>query len=147
MVGPAVFDDRAALLNIDLKCWDFPWTEDLWQHAVDNYRILVARYRGERLGYSVFGRDMSQDRTIRIMKIGVRPAYRRFGVGKQLLLATLAMCKGYEVEAWLPEDYVYRGAGQWLLKHGFVAFGVKSNVYTGFGGLEDAILFKYRGDE
>lgn len=143
MIGPAVFTDRAALLNIDMKCYDFPWPEHVWQQAVENYQILVARHRGDQIGYSVFGRDAAKDNTVRIMKLGVRPGYRNQGVGKQLLLSTLVMCKGFEVEAWLMEDEVYRGAGQWLLKNNFRAFDVKRDVCTGLNGNEDAIIFRY----
>lgn len=147
MIGPAVHSDRAALLNIDLKCWDFPWSEDGWQYAVENYQILVARYRGELLGYSVFGRDFAQEKTIRFMKIGVRPGYRNHGVGTRLLLSSIAMCKGFEIEAWLMEDEVYRGAGQWLLKHNFRAFATKRDVCIGLEGTEDAIVFRYYGEQ
>lgn len=148
MIGPAVYTDRASILDIDLKCFYRPWTEDLWDYATQNYYILVARCHGHVLGFSVYGNDSSKDRTVRLLKLGVKPIYRNHGVGTLLLHSSIAHIRQYkqEIEAWLPEQLVYEGAGHFLLKHDFKAFDVKHDIYSEPEGPEAAILFRYYGN-
>lgn len=131
-------------MDIDLKCWDRPWPEQLWEFAQANYQIIVARFAKQVIGYSVFGREPGVDE-VRLLRLGVWPTYRKHGVGSALLATSVhhAKCWTDNITAWLPEDAVYRGAGHFLLKRGFKAVDTRKGVFDGIDGPEDAIIFTH----
>ncbi|MGH7963679.1 MAG: ribosomal protein S18-alanine N-acetyltransferase [Candidatus Binatia bacterium] len=81
--------DLSAVLAIEQASFPLPWQEAFFLAELQNpqSRFLVAGQEGRVIGY-LCGWLVADE--VQILRIAVHPAHRRQGIGKALLLATLA---------------------------------------------------------
>ena len=133
--------DINALLDVDLKATDDPWTIDHWRGACvnnDTY-ISLATYFNEPVGFVIC------NTTGRILKIAVKPTFRNKGIGTRLIevvkyWATENNILGLGIV--VPESLCYNNdMCKWLNKQGFLAGGILKDGAKYYGTVEDGFLF------
>jgi len=142
-----VFSDVNHLMDIDIKCFDEPWSVDRWR-AVCGDRLkykLVGTYFSNPVGFVVWER---LDNSINVIRLGVKNIYRCSGIGTKLLRAVEESAyhlKIYRVTFLVPESLCCPGdsmdVSRWLLKRGARALSIVENTSVQTGKDEDAFLF------
>ena len=131
--------DIDGLMALDQVCFHRPWTRaDYERELADPARcfIYVARPEGRIIGYSAFWRIFDE---AHINNFAVHPEWRRRGIGRALLVHTLAQAADLgapkatlEVRAGNTAAIALYQAG------GFARAGVRRGYYT--HPVEDALI-------
>ena len=140
-----VVSDVNYLMDIDIKCFENPWTVEKWRAICSDPQIfqLVATYYGSPVGFVIWERTPD---VMNILRIGVKPSYRRNGVGEKLLRAVESSAyhlQLFRVTLLVPESLccpgMPRDVSQWLLHKGARAGSIVKGPCLGYE--EDAFLF------
>lgn len=113
------------LMDIDIKSYEYPWSIEQWKKLADGlqYVILVALVKNVPVGFVAYDRTQGE---VEILRIAVKPSYRRKGIGTKLLY-TVEKGAGTlnRIRIVVPEIQCFPGheddVSQWLLKRGYVA--------------------------
>lgn len=140
-------DDAHYLLDIDLKCFDLAWTPDDWREASEKCFATVATSKKTPIAMAVFWR--SPDNDIEILRLGVKPEFRRSGIARQLIRNCMTYareCNAFEIRMLLPESRLCPGEPDdlsvWLRKTGFRAtLPLHKDAFTFYGRSEDGVAF------
>jgi GNAT superfamily N-acetyltransferase len=142
--------DAHYLIDIDLKCFDYPWLPSDWRDISNTCFGTVATYRGTPIGMIVFKVGCYGD--IEVLKIAVKPTFRNRGIGKRLLFH--AICYGQTVQAShlvlvIPETQINPGhtndLSKWLSQLHFRAQApLLRNHYRQYGEDVDGVVFTLR---
>lgn len=147
-IRAAVPDDQVPLIDCDIKCFDLAWSSDAWRFIGDNYAIRVATVSGTPVAFSAY-HYVEDEREVFLPKIGVKPHFRRRGIGKALL----AECASFgrqlgakRLASCVPESIVLRPREPqdivgWLIKTGWKAEKLFRKAYTVMGEKEDGVRF------
>lgn len=145
---PVIQHDYPYLLDIDCKCFDHPWTPEVWEdpHLVVN----VATHYGTPVGFCahVVHTDENGLPYITILKVAVKPAYRR----KRIATHFVDNIKQYvpnnaegRIMAYVPESFCRPGTPECVLPFlkaaGFKGQGVEPAMFNSYGDFEDGYLF------
>ncbi len=144
---PSCSDDAHYLIDIDLKCFDFAWLPEDWRQVSKDSFACIATWNKTPIGMVVFARTMYND--IEILKIAVKPSYRRCGIASRLLFHCILY--GREIHAphvlmVVPESRLNPGEpddlSQWLVHRGFRAqVPLLRDYFTFYGRPEDGVIF------
>lgn len=134
-------------MDCDIKCFDYPWSSDSWAFAAEEYVLKVATYYGTPIGFAVY--LFNEEKGVaQFPKIGVKPTFRRRGVGRMLLRDGIkfATTMGAPlIETVLPESILRPNepnfVGEWMTKMGWKATGIERDFYPMMGQKEDGIRF------
>jgi GNAT superfamily N-acetyltransferase len=147
---PALGNDINFLVDIDLKSYDYPWSIDKWQSlAFDPTCVIVlAIINVEPVGF-VAWRKKTAIKEAEILRLAVKPAYRKCGVGSLLLSSVeITACESglQEIVIIVPEVYCFPGhkndVSQWLLARGFRAVApIFKNYFDLYGSKVDGFKF------
>lgn len=139
--------DDHYLMDIDLKCFDRPWTPIEWRRVSKLCSILVATWNDKPIGMIVYGQTESGD--FDVVKLGVKPVYRRQGIGSRLMLDAILAARNLMVPSifvTVPESHVCPGdpydVSAWLRKRSFRARlpNIKDHIEL-YGEWEDGVVF------
>lgn len=104
-------DDRHELMSLDLKCYEFPWSLEVWEEFMESLkgehnkmpvaRILVISHQRKIIGFSAW--DMSEDlgeglTYANLKTLCILPAYRRQGYGSKLMVSTVEHARKMEAD-------------------------------------------------
>lgn len=146
-VREARTEDSNDLMDIDIKCFDNPWTGDDWSGFNRNAGTLVyvAAVFGTPIGFIVFQTDQKL-KQVEILKIAVKDSGRQQGASRQLLMIAEDFAIGRKAPTLtivVPESSLYTGPlGKWLTATGFQ--GTKpfiKNRFVAYGESEDGVKF------
>ena len=140
--------DMQAVVDIDLKSSEFPWSLDEWRIAQREFKVFLVTSFGEPVGFIVFSgeKDEKGNPGVWLRVAAVKPAMRGQGCGRKLaerMMQYAHEIKAKEIRAAIPESHCYDRpcAGSWLLACGFKATEVLRNKFEHYGVLEDGISF------
>ena len=143
----ATLNDANQLLDIDIKCFETAWTVEEWSKVghSQEYALSVATNFGTPIGFAVFTKN---EDSIEVVKLAVKPAYRRKGVSLLLLNAGVDYATSRNIgklSIIVPESTVYpgeRNTSDWLASVGFQAEKpFLKNHFTSYGEPEDGVSF------
>ena len=123
-VRGVVESDAHSLLDIDIKCFDCPWTPTKWSDICRTHAIAVATCYDVPIGFGVCLRIGTE---VELKKVAVKRTFRRHGLGRRLLSACIEFAVLHDCTRLftiVPESHVYPGPeciGSWLVKTGFRA--------------------------
>ncbi len=144
--GPTASDVNY-VLDVDVKCFDDPWTIENWREVFGDQQKfkLMATYFGSPIGFAVWERTHD---SMNVIRLAVKPTYRRSGTGSQLLKAIEASAYNlqlFKVTFPVTESLCCPGdprdVSQWLIKRGARAGSIVKNGGFYMGKEEDAFLF------
>jgi ribosomal protein S18 acetylase RimI-like enzyme len=120
--------DLVYLHDCDLKCFHDTWDHELWRLAGSSFGIKVATRKNAVVGFAVYERDDNDPKEVCILKLGVKPKFRRFGIGTQLINSIIEFAQLIEanfISLLTPENMIDPGgsmdASAWMSKVGFRA--------------------------
>jgi ribosomal-protein-alanine N-acetyltransferase len=138
-IGPMALEDIPAVLDIERASFTAPWPPEAFQQELRHNRLaryVVARQGGAVVGYA--GIWLMVDEA-HITTFAVHPDSRRQGVGRRLLLATIAVADDLGANRMTLEVRVSNLAAQALYgEYGFAIAGRRERYYTDDG--EDAYV-------
>jgi GNAT superfamily N-acetyltransferase len=145
-IRAATKNDAHYLFDIDLKCFDFPWTLQEWRIFGQTCLGTVATDKSVPIGMVLFRAD---DTDLNIVKIGVKSEHRRLGVGRALIASCLQYAKDTNllaVQMIVPETLLRPGdpddISPWLSSVGFIpTVPLLRDFYEMYGRVEDGVRF------
>ncbi len=140
-------DDVNFLIDVDIKSYQYPLTHKQMVKISQgkNYAISLATEGDLVIGYLIW----QHSKVAKLLRLGVKPAYRRLGTGT--LLLTLfeldAIQQGFLVcETTVPEINCFPGhpddVSLWLRHRGYKAVETKHNYTCMYGEKIDGIRFQ-----
>lgn len=138
-ITPFTKDDIDAILEAERVCFTHPWTREDFAAALDcGYVCLAARLGGALAGYAV-AITVADEATV--ANVAVLPGYRRAGVAKALLTASLDSCRERGAEVCFLEVRGSNKAARELYESfGFAEIAVRRGYYE--SPVEDAVIMK-----
>jgi ribosomal-protein-alanine N-acetyltransferase len=136
--------DLAEVLGIELRAFQFPWSEDEFVRCL-RQRNCIGMIAEERpsecvAGYVIY--ELHKDR-LHVLNVAVAESQRRLGVGRALLERLIGKLTPNRYSRIVLEVRETNLAGQLFFKKlGFRAVSVKKGFYEETD--EDAIVFQYR---
>lgn len=138
---PMTADDVAAVIELELRCYPFPWSEQIFRDCLRvGYDCWVVDCAGTVSGYGVMSRGAGE---CHILNLCVAPSQRRHGVGRALLLALLARAREAGMEHAFLEVRPSNDAAIRLYRDmGFEQVGLRRGYYQAAEGREDALVYR-----
>jgi GNAT superfamily N-acetyltransferase len=135
------------LLDIDLKCFEFPWTIDEWKTLGERCLGTIATVNRTPIGFVLFRSD--DDGDMEIVKIAIKPGYRRHGIASRLLDNCVRFARETRTHCLhlvIPERLVYPDTPDeisgWLCHVQFQpTVPLLRDRFEYYGRLEDGIRF------
>lgn len=130
-------NDLQHIIDIDIKCFDEPWSPEFWRQKND-VTVDVATFYGTPVAMAVY---TSSDDITTLHKLAVKPTHRRQGVSRKLFerlsLTTDA------VYLTIPETMCSgeKSLIPWLNKLGFKGSGIDRSRFISLGEIEDGFVF------
>lgn len=143
-IRPLTRDDITALLSLEEACFSDPWNERQFEGEFDNQ---LAHYEGAfvngcLVGYAGFWQVLDEGH---IMRIAVKEALRKQGIGSALMDTLLQEGAGLGILYWTLEVRESNAAAIRLYeKSGFHGQGVRPGYYE---NPEEGALIMWRGLE
>jgi ribosomal protein S18 acetylase RimI-like enzyme len=146
MIRSAIRDDLQHLFDIDLKCFDIPWTIDEWKYCGGGESLVhVATVDLTPVGMVIY----HPAECLSIVKLAVKPQFRLRGISR-LLLEHCVRCANdngsQRISITVPETIIYctdtDNISPWLDKlHFYATTPLLKDHYDIYGRLEDGIVF------
>ncbi|WP_020682846.1 ribosomal protein S18-alanine N-acetyltransferase [Marinobacterium rhizophilum] len=143
-IRPLELNDLASLHQLQLQCFDPPWSEEMLRARLVHPRSLsLGIFTGGQLhGFVLLSHLLDE---AEVLEIGVAPQYQRAGLARQLLQHALQQLAKLGIERLmlevrasnLPALGLYRALG-------FVEDGRRTGYYPTATGHEDAVLMSLR---
>lgn len=140
-------EDAHYLIDIDIKCFEFPWSPAQWRRASADCMACVVTWKDTPVGMAVFRKNHLGD--VEIVKLGVKKPFRKLGVSRALILN----CAIYAREVAspflvliVPERRLCPGDPEdlsaWLTRLGFRArTPLYKDYFKFYGEREDGVMF------
>lgn len=150
-------EDAHYVMDIDLKCFTYPWSAEFWADQEDFYKTLVATWYGTPVAMAVYSVGSvicptfcydADDGDFTILKVGVKKNYRNKGIGRHLVNHIKRVADGVKATSVLaisPESSCLppgNNAGSWMRKLGFKGKGIIPGCFIDCGDAEDGYLFE-----
>ena len=142
-------NDAQHVIDIDIKCYDEPWSPEYWRVAGLDFIINVVTYYGTPVGMSVFTSAEEADgpKFVSLLKVAGKPMFRKKGLSRMLLEPMdkyAEQIKAESIWATIPESLCSgeHSIAGWALKVGFKATAIQKNYYAVLGDLEDGYIFR-----
>jgi ribosomal-protein-alanine N-acetyltransferase len=137
-IRSAVPADAAPLVAIERRCFSDPWSETSFREALDSpWSFGFVAHTGQSIAGYLIGREMAG--TGEVLNLAVAPNFRRRGVARALLRASLALLRKRRVdEVFLEVRESNRSAQALYLSSGFRPVGQRSAYYR--NPKEDALV-------
>lgn len=131
--------DLAAVMAIELKSYDFPWTEGIFRDCIRvGYRCRVLEQGNEVIGYAVMSVGAGE---AHVLNVCVRPEARGQGHGRMLMNELIDQARLLGADMLLLEVRPSNLAARALYdKLGFNELGVRTAYYPAHAGREDALM-------
>lgn len=138
-VVPMTATDIEAVLGIEVRIQQFPWTQGNFADALAaGYDCWLAREDERLMGFAVLMRAVDE---IHLLVIGMAPEYQRSGRGRALLDFVMAKARAAGMVRMLLEVRPSNGAAIAFYRNaGFVEIGRRRGYYPASAGREDAIV-------
>jgi ribosomal-protein-alanine N-acetyltransferase len=145
-IRPAVAAELAAVAALDQLCFtDDGWSAAAWADEfarLGTDRVVLVADEGALVGYVVLLVPAAVEDPVDLLRIGVAPAERRTGIGRQLMTAALRRCAGRTVLLEVAESNksaaeLYRGSG-------FTEISRRRGYYAGG---EDAVIMRWQQED
>lgn len=151
-------EDAQYVMDIDIKCFGYPWTPDFWADTSKTYQTLVATFYGTPVAMAVYSKGPvicptfcyeAPEGVHTLLKVAVKEKYRRHGIGKMLVnrvKGNAYSAKSETLLAIVPESLCVpsssKDASVWLGNCGFRAKQIIPACFTDCGEVEDGFLFE-----
>ncbi len=140
-IRPARPGDLPALMAIETRAFEHPWSKDLLARELDHdwSTLLVAEGRGGApVGFAVFWTIQDE---VHLLDVAVDPDHQRQGVATALLAGLLDGARRHQAVRVLLEVRRSNAGAQALYRaHGFAATGIRPRYYV--PDREDAVLME-----
>ena len=137
--------DMEETLRIEAESFDVPWQEEDFLHCLRhrNCISMIAEHGGKVRGYMVY--ELAKT-SIEILNMAVDPAYRRRGIGSQMVTKLVSKLSNHRRTRLFMDVRESNLAAQLFLRaQGFRCVQVKRGWYADEGDTgEDAYLFSFR---
>lgn len=157
-IRKATREDLQYVMDIDLKCYEYPWSSDFW-HDAASYETVVGTFYGTPVGMAVFANgpvicptfchDVPEG-VFTLLKLAVKERFRRRGLGRMLLNYIKGVAwtaKSETLISIVPESICLPGskydASVWLNRMDFEARNIIPACFTNCGEAEDGYLFEW----
>ena len=138
-IRPLTGADLDAVMEIEIRAYDFPWTESIFRDCLRVGYCCWCYENDEALqGYGVMSAAAGESH---ILNLTVRPESQRQGIGGTLMKHFLQLARRHGADTLMLEVRPSnRNAISLYEKLGFNEIGVRSNYYPAEDGREDALL-------
>lgn len=138
-IRPMTQEDIAAVMDIELSIYAYPWTKRIMEDCLRvGYRCLVGEVDGVLAGYCVMSTGAGE---AHILNLCVANEFQRRGLGRYLLETMLEEAKALDVENVFlevrPSNYPAITLYEQL---GFNEVGTRKDYYPATNGREDAVI-------
>lgn len=129
-----------AILQIEQKAYEYPWTEGLLRDCLKTNYHFYALFRQEQiLAYGIMTNVLDE---AHILNLCVSPQYQQNGLGTRMLKFLLDRARQLGSRTVFLEVRHSNHAAKSLYEtHGFNELGRRSNYYPHTHGREDAIMY------
>jgi ribosomal-protein-alanine N-acetyltransferase len=136
---PMQQSDLAAVVELELRCYPFPWTEGIFRDCLGvGYNCWVYRYRERIVGYGVMSVAAGE---AHILNICIEPELRGRGLARRMLERLLNLARQHGADSVFLEVRASNTAAQNLYSGlGFNEVGLRRGYYPAAQGREDAIV-------
>ena len=138
-IRPLTPADLDAVMEIEIRAYDFPWTEGIFRDCL-RVGYCCWCYEDDELlqGYGVMSAAAGESH---ILNLTVRPELQRQGVGSKLMKHFQQLARRHGADTLMlevrPSNH---GAISLYEKLGFNEIGVRRNYYPAEDGREDALM-------
>lgn len=144
-IRPATPADLLAVAALDEVCFGAEaWSTVAWEIEFDRMsedRVILVADEGDVVGYVVLLVPPVSLDVVELLRIAVKPAGRRTGIGGQLMTAALARCAGRTVLLEVASGNEFA-----LKLYGAFGFEEISRRRGYYAGGEDAVIMRWRED-
>lgn len=132
-------DDLPAVLDIERRAYDFPWSERIFTDCIRvSYHCRVVEDRGEVVGYSVMTAGAGE---AHVLNLCIVPERRRHGLARALLSRLMDEARMAGARIMLLEVRPSNTAAITLYESlGFGRIGRRKDYYPDRDGREDAVV-------
>lgn len=148
--------DINIVVDLDLKCYDYPWAFVEWQQAINDNgkngkaRIVLLEVDKKPAGFAMW--QIGLDNIVRVQRFGILPKYRNKGLGFALMSYMRVFCEGHisrpeKMQVVVPHIYCVPGdpenVAPFLTKCGFHATGeILPEVGVMYGNPVEGYVFE-----
>ncbi|MDD2731691.1 MAG: GNAT family N-acetyltransferase [Candidatus Pacebacteria bacterium] len=137
--------DLSAVIEIENQSFRYPWKPNDFYNCLTKGKNpangIVAVYNGQLIGYIIY---KIRKRFIEIFGIAVHPAYRRMGIGSQLLAKVMGISASIQQKKITIMIGERNLKGQFFFKNnGFKATAVVYKPFKGFNE-DDGYVMEYK---
>jgi ribosomal-protein-alanine N-acetyltransferase len=130
--------DLAAVMTIERKNYDFPWSEDIFKDCFKaGYSCWVCEAQGKVLGYSLMSLAVGE---AHILNVSVDPAEQKQGIGRKMMENAIDYARGRAETIFLEVRPSNTHAIALYEDLGFNEIGIRKGYYPAKNGREDAIM-------
>ena len=124
-----LYQDLDDVTNIEAHCSPAPWTYKIFESCLTSSYLCVVAVTGDEVrGFGVLNIGLDEGH---IMNLGVVPAHRSQGIGRQLLEHLLGFCRRSEAESVFLEVRATNQTAIDLYESlGFQIIGRRTNYYA-----------------
>lgn len=139
-VRPMVETDVGAIMEIELRTYEFPWTDGIFRDCLRiGYCCWIYEEADVVLAYAVMSVGASE---AHILNICVIPEERGRGLARHLLIHLLQVARDHKADVVFLEVRPSNPAAIALYQtSGFNEVGMRKAYYPAANGKEDAIIF------
>lgn len=135
---PMLAADLPQVLAIEQLAFSHPWSQRLYQDALERYDCWLVELAGEHVGHAVMQYIADE---AHLLNIVIAKAQQGRGLGRQLLEFLLQQAQQRQCsECFLELRASNHGAYHLYEQLGFNEVGRRKNYYPAVNGQEDAIL-------
>ncbi len=140
-VRPMDEADLPRVQRIELASHDHPWTpRNFCDSLAAGYSMWVRETDGEIIGYYAL---MAAAGEAHLLNLTIAPAWRRHGLGRELLEHSAGSARAHHAESLFLEVRMSNAAAIALYRSsGFVDLAVRHGYYPARGGREDALIMR-----
>jgi ribosomal-protein-alanine N-acetyltransferase len=141
LLRPMNPDDLERISRIELASYDHPWSLGNFRDSLHaGYSAWVREDAGEVIGYYVM---MAAAGEAHLLNLTIAPAWRRHGLGRDLLEHCLERARDHHAENLFLEVRVSNTAAIALYhSSGFIDLALRQAYYPARDGREDALIMK-----
>jgi [ribosomal protein S18]-alanine N-acetyltransferase len=142
-VRPMRESDLSAIMDIEARSYDFPWTEGIFRDCLRvGYYCLVLERDSTVGAYGIMSLGAGEGH---ILNLCVNPEYRYQGLGRYMLEHLLTYARSHLIRVAVLEVRCSNEPALALYgAMGFHKIGVRKGYYPAFGGREDALVLMLR---
>ncbi len=138
---PMTAADLPRIHRIELASYEYPWSLGNFADSLNaGYSMWVREASGEVIGYYAL---LAAAGEAHLLNLTIAPAWRRHGLGRDLLGHCLAHAREQQIDSLFLEVRLSNAAAIALYRNsGFVDLAVRRGYYPARDGREDALIMK-----